>query len=90
MAAIGALAKSRGLRVIEDAAHAIGSLYADGTPVGNCRYSDMTVFSFHPVKTVTCAAGGAVTTNDPELYRRLVLFLVHGTTRCWSSVTTTA
>ena len=81
MAAIGALAKSRGLRVIEDAAHAIGSLYADGSPVGNCRYSDMTVFSFHPVKTVTSAEGGAVTTNDPELFRRLALFRSHGITK---------
>lgn len=81
MAAIGALAKSRGLRVIEDAAHAIGSLYADGSPVGNCRYSDMTVFSFHPVKTVTSAEGGAVTTNDPELFRLLALFRSHGITK---------
>ncbi len=81
MASIGALAKSRGLRVIEDAAHAIGSLYADGSPVGNCRYSDMTVFSFHPVKTVTSAEGGAVTTNDPELFRRLALFRSHGITK---------
>ena len=87
MAAIGALAKARGLRVIEDAAHAIGSLYADGSPVGNCRYSDMTVFSFHPVKTVTCAEGGAVTTNDPELYRRLVLFRAHGITKDPSQMT---
>ena len=81
MAAIGALAKSRGLRVIEDAAHAIGSLYADGSPVGNCRYSDMTVFSFHPVKTVTSAEGGAVTTNDPEQFRLLALFRSHGITK---------
>lgn len=81
MAAIGALAKSRGLRVIEDAAHAIGSLYSDGSPVGSCRHSDITVFSFHPVKTVTCAEGGAATTNDPELYRRLVLLRSHGITK---------
>ena len=81
MAEIGALAKSRGLRVIEDAAHAIGSLYADGSPVGNCRHSDITVFSFHPVKTVTCAEGGAATTNDLELYRRLLLFRSHGITK---------
>ena len=87
MEAIGALAKSRGLCVIEDAAHAIGSLYADGSPVGNCRHSDMTVFSFHPVKTVTCAEGGAVTTNDPGLYRRLVLFRSHGITKDPSQMT---
>lgn len=81
MRSIAAIAEKRGLRVIEDAAHAIGSLYADGSPVGNCRYSDMTVFSFHPVKTVTSAEGGAVTTNDPELYRRLVLLRSHGITK---------
>jgi UDP-4-amino-4,6-dideoxy-N-acetyl-beta-L-altrosamine transaminase len=81
MSAIGALAKSRGLRVIEDAAHAIGSLYDDGSPVGNCRHSDITVFSFHPVKTVTCAEGGVATTNDPELYRSLCLFRSHGITK---------
>ena len=81
MERISALAKTKGCRVIEDAAHAIGSIYADGSPVGNCRYSDMTVFSFHPVKTVTSAEGGAVTTNDPELYRRLLLFRSHGITK---------
>ena len=90
MEAIGALAKSRGLRVVEDAAHAIGSLYADGSPVGNCRHSDMTVFSFHPVKTVTCAEGGAVTTNDPELYRRLVLLRSHGITKDPAQMTRTS
>lgn len=81
MQKIAALAKEKGCRVIEDAAHALGSTYADGSPVGNCRYSDMTVFSFHPVKTITCAEGGAVTTNDPELYRRLILFRGHGITK---------
>ena len=76
-----AFAREHGLRLIEDAAHAIGSIYADGTPVGNCRHSDMTVFSFHPVKTVTCAEGGAVTTNDPDLHRRLLLLRTHGITK---------
>ena len=90
MAAIGALAKSRGLRVIEDAAHAIGSLYSDGSPVGSCRHSDITVFSFHPVKTVTCAEGGAATTNDPELYRRLVLLRSHGITKDPAQMTRTS
>ncbi len=90
MEAIGALAKSRGLRVIEDAAHAIGSLYADGSPVGNCRHSDMTVFSFHPVKTITCAEGGAVTTNDTELCRRLRLFRTHGITKAPAQLTRTS
>jgi dTDP-4-amino-4,6-dideoxygalactose transaminase len=57
--------------VIEDAAHALGSLYPDGTPVGNCAYSDMTVFSFHAIKNITCGEGGMVTTNDPVVYQRL-------------------
>ena len=57
--------------VIEDAAHAIGSRYPDGSPVGNCRYSDMTVFSFHAIKNITCGEGGMVMTNDPALDARL-------------------
>lgn len=76
MAAIGPLARERGAIVIEDACHAIGGSQrgSDGglTPVGGCRDSDMTVFSFHPVKTVTTAGeGGAVTTNDEALFARL-------------------
>lgn len=81
MPRLAALAKKRKLRVIEDAAHAIGSRYADGSPVGNCRYSDLTTFSFHPVKTVTCGEGGAVTTNDKTLYERLTLLRTHGITK---------
>lgn len=77
MERIAALAKEQGLTVIEDAAHAIGSDYKD-TKVGSCRYSDMTVFSFHPVKTITTGEGGAVTTNDPELYAKLRAFASHG------------
>ena len=63
--------------VIEDAAHAIGARTPDG-PVGNCAHSDMTAFSFHPVKTITSGEGGAVTTNDPELADRLRRFRHHG------------
>ena len=63
--------------IIEDAAHAIGSDYKD-TKVGSCKYSDMTVFSFHPVKTITTCEGGAVTTNDEELYKKLCAFRAHG------------
>lgn len=81
MAPIAELARARKLRVIEDAAHAIGSTYADGSRVGNCRYSDMTVFSFHPVKTLTTGEGGAVTTNDEALYSRLLLLRSHGITK---------
>ena len=57
--------------VIEDAAQAFGSAYPDGTPVGSCTYSDMTVFSFHAIKNITCGEGGMVMTNDPVLYQRL-------------------
>ncbi len=57
--------------VIEDAAHALGSFYPDGRPVGSCEYSDMTVFSFHPVKNITCGEGGMVTTSDAMLFQRL-------------------
>jgi len=64
--------------VIEDAAHAIGGLYACGKPVGGCAYSDLTVFSFHPVKQITTGEGGAVLTNDPELARQLKLLRSHG------------
>ena len=67
-----------GLIFIEDAAHAIGTKY-DGKPVGSL--ADMTCFSFHPVKTVTAGEGGAITTNDPELYRKLHLASQHGIVR---------
>ena len=77
MARISAIAKANNLVVIEDAAHAIGSDYLDAK-VGSCRYSDMTVFSFHPVKTITTGEGGAVTTNDPELYAKLCALRAHG------------
>ena len=70
----------RDLVLIEDAAHAIGARQAD-EPVGACRHSDMAVFSFHPVKTVTSAEGGMVTTRDAELHRRLVEFRTHGMTK---------
>lgn len=81
MKAISSLAKENNCFVIEDAAHAIGSLYEDGSRVGNCRYSEMTVFSFHPVKTITTGEGGAVTTNDARLYQKLLLLRSHGITR---------
>ncbi|HOI43372.1 MAG TPA: DegT/DnrJ/EryC1/StrS family aminotransferase, partial [Elusimicrobiales bacterium] len=71
----------RKVRIIEDAAHAIGSVDADGYPVGACRWSDMTVFSFHPVKTITSGEGGAITTNSRELYERLRMLRIGGITR---------
>lgn len=71
------IAKEHNLFVIEDAAHAIGSDYKN-TKVGSCKYSDMTVFSFHPVKTITTGEGGAITTNNEELYKKLIALRSHG------------
>jgi UDP-4-amino-4,6-dideoxy-N-acetyl-beta-L-altrosamine transaminase len=80
MVAIRALADEFGFRVIEDASHAIGGRYRDER-IGNCRYSDITVFSFHPVKIITTAEGGVATTDDAELAHKMALFRSHGTTR---------
>jgi UDP-4-amino-4,6-dideoxy-N-acetyl-beta-L-altrosamine transaminase len=81
MEPLNALAKRDNFFIIEDAAHALGSRYHDGSPVGNCKYSHMTIFSFHPVKTITTGEGGAITTNDPKVYERLLLLRNHGITR---------
>lgn len=82
MAAVGALARRHGLRVVEDACHAIGAahLAPDGAAVrvGACPQSDMAVFSMHPVKTIAMGEGAAVTTRDPDLVRRLRRFRSHG------------
>ncbi len=80
MRTIGKLAKKYGFKVIEDASHAIGGRYLD-KPIGNCEYSDITVFSFHPVKIVTTAEGGAVVTNNKQLAERMSLYRSHGITR---------
>jgi len=80
MATIHALGQKYGFRIIEDASHAIGGTYR-GEPIGNCRYSDITVFSFHPVKIITTAEGGMALTNDDALATRLGLFRSHGITR---------
>ncbi len=80
MVAIHALARRYGFQVIEDASHAIGARYG-ATVIGDCRYSDITVFSFHPVKIITTAEGGAATTQSPELARRMQLLRTHGVTR---------
>ncbi|MCC5464040.1 UDP-4-amino-4,6-dideoxy-N-acetyl-beta-L-altrosamine transaminase [Pelosinus baikalensis] len=74
------LAKEYGFIVVEDASHAIGGRYKE-QKIGSCAYSDMTVFSFHPVKIVTTAEGGMVLTNKPELYEKLIQFRSHGITR---------
>lgn len=80
MQAIHALAQRFGFKIIEDASHAIGGKYL-GEPVGNCRFSDITVFSFHPVKIITTAEGGMALTNDDKLAERLGLLRSHGITR---------
>ncbi len=77
---ISAMCRERGAFLIEDACHAIGTTGPQG-PIGACEASDMAVFSFHPVKTLTTGEGGAVTTNDPELARRLRLLRSHGIER---------
>ncbi|MNS13918.1 UDP-4-amino-4-deoxy-L-arabinose--oxoglutarate aminotransferase [compost metagenome] len=80
MRAIHALSQRFGFRIIEDASHAIGGRYLDD-PIGSCRYSDITVFSFHPVKVITTGEGGMAVTNDDELAQRLGLLRSHGITR---------
>ncbi|MDD1783061.1 UDP-4-amino-4,6-dideoxy-N-acetyl-beta-L-altrosamine transaminase [Enterovibrio sp. ZSDZ35] len=80
MQAIHALSKQYGFNVIEDASHAIGGKY-QGEYVGNCRYSDITIFSFHPVKIVTTAEGGMSLTNNPELAKAMENLRSHGITR---------
>ncbi len=80
MRAIHELSTVYGFRIIEDASHAIGSRY-DGEPVGNGRYSDITIFSFHPVKIITTGEGGAAVTNDRELAAKMMLLRSHGITR---------
>jgi dTDP-4-amino-4,6-dideoxygalactose transaminase len=80
MAAIHALGQRYGFKIIEDASHAIGGKYK-GEFIGNGRYSEITVFSFHPVKIITTAEGGMALTNDAELANRMALLRSHGITR---------
>ena len=79
MVAIHALSQQYGFKIIEDASHAIGGRYKD-EPIGNCRYSDITVFSFHPVKIITTGEGGMALTNDKQLAKRMRLLRSHGIT----------
>ncbi|WP_315003258.1 UDP-4-amino-4,6-dideoxy-N-acetyl-beta-L-altrosamine transaminase [uncultured Selenomonas sp.] len=80
MARIKELSEEYGFTIIEDASHAVGADYLD-TKVGSCAYSDMTVFSFHPVKIITTGEGGMVLTNKRELYENLKMYRSHGITR---------
>ncbi len=80
MKAIKALIEPYGIKVIEDASHAIGGKYQE-TKIGSCAYSDMTIFSFHPVKIITTGEGGMVLTNSEALKKKLNLLRSHGITR---------
>lgn len=80
MEAIRWLADKYGFFVVEDACHALGAVYKD-SPTGSCFYSDVTIFSFHPVKIITTGEGGMATTNQPEISRKMQLFRSHGITR---------
>ena len=80
MRAIHALAQTYGFKIVEDASHAIGARYL-GERIGNSRYSDITIFSFHPVKIITTVEGGMAMTNDAALAERMALFRAHGITR---------
>lgn len=80
MAAIFNLSKEYGFKIIEDASHAIGGKYKEN-PVGSCEYSDITVFSFHPVKIITSAEGGMAVTNNQSYYAHMQRLRSHGITR---------
>ena len=80
MAAIFELSKQYGFKIIEDASHAIGGKYKN-EPIGSCRFSDITVFSFHPVKIITTGEGGMALTNNSELAKAMQLLRSHGITR---------
>jgi len=78
MSAIKEIADQAGAIVIEDAAHALGASYPDGSRIGACRHSLMTIFSFHPVKAIAAGEGGMITTNDEHVYRKLIRLRSHG------------
>jgi dTDP-4-amino-4,6-dideoxygalactose transaminase len=80
MQTIHALCNPLNIAIIEDAAHALGGNYND-KPIGSCEFSDMAVLSFHPVKSITTAEGGAVMTNSEHLAKQCLLFAKHGITR---------
>jgi UDP-4-amino-4,6-dideoxy-N-acetyl-beta-L-altrosamine transaminase len=80
MEKIHKLSRKYGFKIIEDASHAIGAKYQD-KPVGNCQYSDITVFSFHPVKIITTGEGGMAVTNNQNLTEKMSLLRSHGITR---------
>ena len=81
MKRIHEVCKEKNISIIEDAAHALGATYDSGEKVGSCTYSDMTVFSFHPVKSITTGEGGMITTNNENLYGKLLKLRTHGIQR---------
>ena len=78
MKKIKKISKKYKIPVIEDCAHAFGAKYSDGSMVGSCKYSDLSVFSFHPVKSMTTGEGGVITTNSKRLYLKLLRLRSHG------------
>jgi len=80
MRELSKLSKVYNFKIIEDASHALGSLYRN-TKIGSCIYSDLTIFSFHPVKMITTAEGGMVTTRKKDLYNKLKVYREHGLIR---------
>jgi UDP-4-amino-4,6-dideoxy-N-acetyl-beta-L-altrosamine transaminase len=80
MKEIKKLSRKYKFKIIEDASHALGGKYLNN-PVGNCKYSDITVFSFHPVKIITTFEGGVATTNNKEIYKKLLMLRSHGINR---------
>jgi UDP-4-amino-4,6-dideoxy-N-acetyl-beta-L-altrosamine transaminase len=78
MDSIKSIADECGATIIEDAAHALGARYEDGSMVGSCKYSDMTGFSFHPVKSIAAGEGGMITTNNKDIYKKLIRLRSHG------------
>ena len=86
MPAIKSVADQAGAIIIEDAAHALGSKYPDGQQVGCCSHSHMTIFSFHPVKTIAAGEGGMITTNDKRIYQKLLRLRSHGINKLGDSL----
>lgn len=78
MSALKELSDKYNFKIIEDAAHALGGNHQDGSKVGSCKFSDLTVFSMHPVKSITSGEGGIITTNDKEIYVKLLRLRSHG------------
>ena len=90
MEAISKVAQKFKLRVVEDAAHALGGHYPSGEKIGSCRYSDLTVFSLHAVKSVTTGEGGVITTNDYDLYLKLLRLRSHGINKLQDTIQETS